>query len=111
MDYESDRALIELKMEHAKNKAIQDSLKYKYIPVGYTLDPLWPQPANTTKPSGTDVDDAQGFWVNGGRQGGTLDEPLDNSGTFDHDLPNLPKKPVEIPTVRRKSTCVLLWSS
>ena len=110
MDYESDRAVIEMEIEEAKSLALEEHENRKFA--CDAPDPLWAQPADTTKLQGTDIDDAQGFWINDGKQWcGTCDKPC-GIGVFDHDLPNLPKKPVELPTVLGEiTTCYLLWSS
>ena len=89
MEYESDRALIELKMEEAKNKAVQDAVKYKLV--GEVHDPNWAQPAQTNELPSVGIEEAQGFWINGGKQGGKKDEPLPKPEMFDHDLPSLAK--------------------
>ena len=96
MEYESDRALIELKMEEAKMKAVQDALEYNLA--GEAPDPNWAQPAQTDELHGVGVDEAQGMWINGGKQGGKKDEPLPKPETFDHDLPSLLKDgPTDLP--------------
>ena len=89
MEYEGERAIAEMKMEEAKRKAMQDALEYKLV--GEFLDPDWAQPAQTNELHGVGLDQAQGFWINGGKQGGNKDEPLPKPETFDNDLPSLLK--------------------
>ena len=108
MEYETARAMIEMEIEEAKSLALEEHEKCDFVVE--TPDPLWAQPADTAKLQGTDIDDAQGFWINDGKQCGTCDKPC-GIGVFDHDLPNLPKKPVKLYAVRRSPTCYVLWSS
>lgn len=96
MEYEGERAIAELKMEDAKKKAIQDALEYKLV--GEVSDPLWAQPAQTDELHGVGLDEAQGMWINGGKQGGKKDEPLGETHEFHHDLPSLLKDgPTDLP--------------
>jgi len=98
MEYESDRALNDPKIEEARRAAISYfdrdfDLKFE------TQDPKWVKPAIQSNLPGVPVDEAQGFWINGGKTGGKKDEPS-ASETFDHDLPNLAKKgPKELPAI------------
>lgn len=98
MEYESDRALNDPQLEEAKRKAFCDFETYFDLK-GEVQDPNWAQPAPHPQLPGVPVDQAQGFWINGGKTGGKKDEPSASS-TFDHDLPNLAKKgPKELPAV------------
>jgi hypothetical protein len=98
MEYESDRALTDPKLEEAKLKAFTDFETYFNFK-GEVQDPKWVKPAIAANLPGTGVDEAQGFWINEGKTGGKKDEPSASS-TFDHDLPNLAKKgPKELPAV------------
>jgi len=94
MEYEGERAIAEVEMEDAKSKAMNEAEQQTF-----KVDPIWLQPAETTELRGVGIDQAQGFWINGGKQGGPKDEPMAAS-TFDHDLPNLVKNgPKELPEV------------
>jgi hypothetical protein len=98
MEYESDRALNDSHLEEAKRKAFSDFDTYLGLK-GEVQDPKWVKPAIESQLPGTGVDDAQGFWINGGRTGkGPKDEPLPKPESFDHDLPTLLKDgPTDLP--------------
>ena len=97
MDYESDRAIAEIKMEEAKRKAEEDASVYNLT--GNVPDPNWAQPAETGNFAGVALDQAQGFWINKGKRGGNKDENISNA-EFDHDLPTLLKNgPTDLPAV------------
>jgi hypothetical protein len=98
MEYESDRALTDSKLEEAKLKALSDFDTYLGLK-GEVHDPNFAQPTYQSRIPTVLVDEAQGFWINGGKQGGKKDEPS-ASETFDHDLPTLPKEGVkELPAI------------
>jgi len=90
MEYESDRILNESKLEEAKRKALSDFDTYFNLK-GEVHDPEFAQPTYQSKMSTVAVDEAQGFWINGGKTGTKKDEPLPKPETFDHDLPSLLK--------------------
>jgi hypothetical protein len=98
MENESDRAIADIKLEEAKRAAIayfDKDFDLKFEPP----DPNWAQPAPTNQLPSVGIDQAQGFWINDGKQGGKKDEPS-ASETFDHDLPTLPKEGVkELPAI------------
>jgi hypothetical protein len=97
MEYESDRALNYSKLEEAKRKACSDFETYFNLK-GEVHDPNWAQPTYQSRVSTVPVDEAQGFWINGGKMGGKKDEPLPKPETFDHDLPSLLKDgPTDLP--------------
>jgi hypothetical protein len=97
MEYESDRALNDPKIEEARRTAItyfdkDFDLKFE------TQDPNWVKPAPCPDLPGVPVDEAQGFWINGGKTGSKKDEQIEAPRVFDHDLPNLAKDgPTELP--------------
>jgi hypothetical protein len=98
MEYESDRALNDPQLEEAKRKAFTDFETYFDLK-GEVPDPNWAQPAPQPQLPGVPVDQAQGFWINGGKTGSKKDEPS-ASETFDHDLPALEKNgPKELPAI------------
>ena len=90
MEYESDRALVETKLEEAKVKALSDFDTYFNLK-GEVHDPNWAQPTYKSRVPTVPVDEAQGFWINGGKMGSKKDEQLPKPETFDHDLPSLLK--------------------
>jgi hypothetical protein len=97
MEYESDRALNDPQLEEAKRKAFCDFETYFDLK-GEVQDPNWAQPAPHPQLPGVLVDEAQGFWINGGKTGGKKDEQIEAPRVFDHDLPNLAKDgPTELP--------------
>lgn len=97
MEYESDRALLETKLEEAKVKALSDFDTYFNLK-GEVHDPNWAQPTYQSRVPTVPVDEAQGFWINGGKMGSKKDEPLPKPETFDHDLPSLLKDgPTDLP--------------
>jgi hypothetical protein len=97
MEYESDRALNDPQLEEAKRKAFCDFETYFDLK-GEVQDPNWAQPAPHPQLPGVPVDQAQGFWINGGKTGGKKDEQIEAPRVFDHDLPNLAKDgPTELP--------------
>jgi len=97
MEYESDRALNDPQLEEAKRKAFCDFETYFDLK-GEVQDPNWAQPAPHPQLPGVPVDQAQGFWINGGKTGGKKDEQIETPRVFDHDLPNLAKDgPTELP--------------
>ena len=81
-----------MKMEEAKNKAIEESKAYKLT--GNIPDPNWAQPAETGNFAGVGLDQAQGFWINGGKTGSKKDVNI-SIADFDHDLETLPKEGVK----------------
>lgn len=101
MENESDRAIADIKLEEAKRAAIayfdkDFDLKFE------TPDPNWAQPAPTNQLPSVGIDQAQGFWINGGKQGGKKDDPITKPETFDHDLPSLAKDgPKDLPPVQK----------
>ena len=98
MEYESDRSLNDPKLEEAKRKAFCDFETYFDLK-GEVHDPNWAQPAPCPQLPGVPVDQAPGFWINGGKMGSKKDEPA-ASEPFDHDLPTLQKNgPKELPAV------------
>lgn len=98
MEYESDRALNDPKLEEAKLKALSDFDTYLGLK-GEVQDPKWVKPVVHSHLPGAGVDEAQGFWINAGKMGGKKDEEIASS-TFDHDLETLAKKgPKELPAV------------
>lgn len=97
MEYESDRALNDSKLEEAKRKALSDFETYFNLK-GEVHDPNWAQPTYQSRVPIVPVDEAQGFWINGGKTGSKKDEPLPKPETFDHDLPSLLKDgPTDLP--------------
>ena len=98
MEYESDRALNDPQLEEAKRKACSDFETYFNLK-GEVHDPNFAQPTYQSKVHTFPVDEAQGFWINGGKTGGKKDDQI-ASETFDHDLPALEKNgPKELPAV------------
>lgn len=93
MEYESDRALNDPQLEEAKRKACSDFETYFDLK-GEVHDPNFAQPTYQSRIPTVPVDEAQGFWINGGKMGSKKDEPS-ASETFDHDLPTLPKEGVK----------------
>lgn len=93
MEYESDRALNDPKLEEAKRKACSDFDTYFNLK-GEVHDPNWAQPTYQSRVPTVPVDEAQGFWINGGKTGSKKDDQI-ASETFDHDLPTLPKEGVK----------------
>jgi len=97
MEYESDRALNDPKIEEARRAAIayfdkNFDLKFE------THDPNWAQPAPQHQLPSVGVDEAQGFWINGGKMGSKKDEQIEAPRNFDHDLPSLLKDgPTDLP--------------
>lgn len=97
MENESDRAIADIKLEEAKTKAFTDFEKYFDLK-GEVQDPNWAQPTFQSRIPTVPVDEAQGFWINGGKTGSKKDEPLPKPETFDHDLPSLLKDgPTDLP--------------
>lgn len=97
MEYESDRALNDPQLEEAKRKAFCDFETYFDLK-GEVQDPNWAQPTYQSRVATVPVDEAQGFWINGGKTGGKKDEQIEAPRVFDHDLPNLAKDgPTELP--------------
>jgi hypothetical protein len=97
MEYESDRALLQTKLDEAKRKALSDFDSYFNLK-GEVPDPNWAQPTYQSRVPTVPVDEAQGFWINGGKMGSKKDDPLPKPETFDHDLPNLAKDgPTDLP--------------
>jgi hypothetical protein len=88
MEYESDRALIDTTMEEVKHLALLEASTSTFVAT--EQDPKWVQPAPQHSLPAVGIDEAQGFWINGGKRGGKKDEAIANE-TFDHDLPNLEK--------------------
>lgn len=108
MDYESNRAIAEIKMEEAKRKAQEDAAAYKLS--GDVPDPNWAQPAESNELAGVGLDQARGFWINKGKWGGNKDENISIAG-FDHDLETLPKDgPRDLPTVPEDESIKLTTS-
>ena len=97
MEYESDRALIETKIEEVKRLALLEAGDSTFI--FSEQDPKWVKPAQQPTLPAVGIEEAQGFWINGGKTGTKKDEPS-ASETFDHDLPTLPKKGIkELPAI------------
>jgi len=98
MEYESDRALNDPQLEEAKRKALSDFDTYFNLK-GEVHDPNWAQPTYQSRVPTVPVDEAQGFWINGGKMGGKKDEQIGPiQRTFDHDLPTLLKNgPTDLP--------------
>jgi len=90
MEYESDRALNDSKLEEAKRKALSDFDTYLGLK-GDEPDTSGVEKTYQSRIDGVPVDEAQGFWINGGKTGSKKDEPLPKPETFDHDLPSLLK--------------------
>uniref|UniRef100_A0A6C0AI39 Uncharacterized protein n=1 Tax=viral metagenome TaxID=1070528 RepID=A0A6C0AI39_9ZZZZ len=90
MEYESDRALNDSKLEEAKRKALSDFDTYFNLK-GDEPDTSGVEKTYQSRIDGVPVDEAQGFWINGGKTGSKKDEPLPKPETFDHDLPSLLK--------------------
>jgi len=90
MEYESDRTLIETKLEEAKVKALSDFDTYFNLK-GEEPDTSGVEKTYQSRIDGVPVDQAQGFWINGGKMGSKKDEPLSKPETFDNDLPSLLK--------------------
>ena len=90
MEYESDRALNDSKLEEAKRKALSDFDTYFNLK-GDEPDTSGVEKTYQSRIDGVPVDEAQGFWINGGKTGSKKDEPLTKPETFDHDLPSLLK--------------------
>jgi hypothetical protein len=86
MEYDGERAIAEVQMNEARTKAMEDALNYKLT--GEVPDPNWAQPADTNELHGVGVDEAQGMWINGGKQGGKKDENIEYP-KFTHDLETL----------------------
>jgi len=97
MEYESDRALNDPKIEEARRAAItyfdkNFDLKFE------TQDPNWAQPAPQPHLPAVGIEEAQGFWINGGKTGSKKDEQIEAPRNFDHDLPSLAKDgPTDLP--------------
>ena len=89
MEYESDRTLIEAKLEEAKRLALKEAGESTFV--CEAPDPNWAQPAPQPTLPAVGIEEAQGFWINGGKTGSKKDEPLPKPETFDHDLPSLLK--------------------
>jgi hypothetical protein len=87
MEYDGERAIADVKLEEAKTKAFDDFEKYFSLK-GEVPDPNWAQPADTNELAGVGVDQGQGFWINGGKQGGKKDENIEYP-KFTHDLESL----------------------
>jgi hypothetical protein len=97
MEYESDRALNDPQLEEAKRKACSDFETYFDLK-GEVHDPNFAQPTYQSRIPTVPVDEAQGFWINGGKTGSKKDEQIETPRVFDHDLPNLAKDgPTELP--------------
>ena len=97
MEYESDRALNDPQLEEAKRKACSDFETYFNLK-GEVHDPNWAQPTYQSRVPTVPVDEAQGFWINGGKMGSKKDEQIEAPRVFDHDLPNLAKDgPTDLP--------------
>ena len=97
MEYESDRALNDSKLEEAKSKALSDFDTYLGLK-GDEPDTSGVEKTYQSRIDGVPVDEAQGFWINGGKTGSKKDEPLPKPETFDHDLPSLLKDgPTDLP--------------
>jgi hypothetical protein len=97
MEYESDRALIETKLEEAKVKALSDFETYFNLK-GEEPDTSGVEKTYQSRIDGVPVDQAQGFWINGGKTGSKKDEQIEASRNFDHDLPSLLKDgPTDLP--------------
>jgi hypothetical protein len=90
MEYESDRALNDSKLEEAKRKALSDFDTYFNLK-GDQPDTSGVEKTYQSRIDGVPVDQAQGFWINGGKTGSKKDDPLPKPETFDHDLPSLLK--------------------
>jgi hypothetical protein len=96
MEYESERAIVEIEIDNAKSKAMDEVAEHTF-----KADPMWIDPADTTGLHGIQIDEVpEGHWISGGKTGtGPKDEPMASS-TFDHDLPNLVKNgPKDLPPV------------
>ena len=97
MEYESDRALNDSKLEEAKRKALSDFDTYLGLK-GDEPDTSGVQKTYQSRIDGVPVDEAQGFWINGGKTGSKKDEQIEAPRVFDHDLPNLAKDgPTDLP--------------
>ena len=97
MEYESDRALNDPQLEEAKRKACSDFDTYFNLK-GEVHDPNFAQPTYQSRIPTVPVDEAQGFWINGGKMGSKKDEQIETPRVFDHDIPNLAKDgPTELP--------------
>jgi len=98
MEYESDRALNESKLEEAKRKALSDFETYFNLK-GEEPDTSGVEKTYQSRIDGVPVDEAQGFWINGGKMGGKKDEQIGPiQRVFDHDLPTLLKNgPTDLP--------------
>lgn len=82
-------------MEEARRMALADAAKYNLT--GDIPDPNWAQPAETSHLAGVELDQARGFWINGGKMGGKKDDQVASSA-FSHDLETLAKDgPTELP--------------
>jgi hypothetical protein len=65
---------------------------------GEVHDPDWAQPTFQSRIPTVPVDEAQGFWINGGKTGSKKDEQIEAPRDFDHDLPSLLKDgPTDLP--------------
>jgi hypothetical protein len=97
MEYESDRTLIEPKLDEVKRLALLEAGESTFVVS--EQDPKWVKPAPQSTLPAVGIDEAQGFWINGGKTGSKKDEAI-ASETFDHDLESLVKKgPKELPAV------------
>jgi hypothetical protein len=97
MEYESDRALNDSKLEEAKRKALSDFDTYLGLK-GDEPDTSGVEKTYQSRIDGVPVDEAQGFWINGGKTGSKKDEQIEAARVFDHDLPNLAKDgPTDLP--------------
>jgi hypothetical protein len=97
MEYESDRALTDSKLEEAKRKALSDFDSYLNLK-GDEPDTSGVEKTYQSRIEGVPVDQAQGFWINGGKTGSKKDEQIEAPHNFDHDLPSLLKDgPTDLP--------------
>lgn len=86
MEYESDRALVETKIDEVKRVALLEASQSTFVVP--EQDPKWARPAPQSTLPSVGVEEAQGFWINGGKTGGKKDEPHANSEPWQCDLTN-----------------------
>jgi len=97
MEYESDRTLIETKLEEVKRLALLEAAESTTF-VASEPDPKWVKPAPQPTLPAVGIEEAQGFWINGGKIGSNKDEQIEAPRNFDHDLPSLLKDgPTDLP--------------
>jgi hypothetical protein len=108
MEYESSRAIAEMKMAEFKRMALEASTAYNLT--GDVPDPNWAQPAETSHLGGVGLDQAHGFWINGGKMGSEKDDNI-SYPEFSHDLETLAKDgPTVLPTIPKDESVTLTTS-